>query len=96
MTAAVLPLLARHPGRHARPGRQAAAVTHAVTAAAATGIVAAGWLLAAHPHPQPAAPRCVPFRSCACRYPEAPAHLNGNRLCVVLDEPAGVAAGGRP
>ena len=25
---------------------------------------------------------CAAYRSCACRWPDAPTHLNGNHLCV--------------
>lgn len=92
-----LPLLAR--GRHHRPGpvRHAVTLTRAVAAAAAAGVITAGVLLAGHPHLPATAPRCVPWLSCGCRYPGAPAHLNGNQLCVTQHKStADVVTGEKP
>jgi hypothetical protein len=67
-------------GRHARPRR---VLTPArVSLAAAVLAAAAGlFLLSGHPQLPRAAPQCVSWHSCRCRYPGSPIHLNGNQLC---------------
>lgn len=95
-----LPLLARHPGRHAKPGH----VSHALTvtrvsasAVATAGLLAGGWMIAAQPQPQHAQPHCVAHHSCPCRYPGAPVHLNGNQLCTAQHKSAAaIVTGERP
>lgn len=95
-----LPLISPHPGRHAKPGHvsHAATVTRASMSAVATaGLLAGGWMIAAHPQPQAARPHCVSWHSCPCRYPGAPLRLNGNQLCVTQHEStAAVVDGTRP
>jgi hypothetical protein len=95
-----LPLIAPHPGRHARPGAvpRAAAVTRASMSAVATaGLLAGGWLIAAHPQPQHVQPHCVTWHSCPCRYPGAPLRLNGNQLCTAQHRStAPIVAGNDP
>jgi hypothetical protein len=97
--AAPLGIFTRHPGRRARHGpvRHAITVVHVTAAIAAAGIITSGVLLAGHPHLPATAPHCVPWLSCGCRYPGAPAHLNGNQLCVTQNKSgADVVTGNNP
>lgn len=75
-------------GRHARPRRGLGPmqVIVAVVAAAAAAVVFL--TLSGHPQLPRAAPSCVAWSSCRCRYPGSPLHLNGNQLCPLQHESA--------
>jgi hypothetical protein len=73
-------------GRHARP-RRVITPARVTAATAALTLAAAGlFLLAGHPQLPRAAPQCVSWHSCRCRYPGSPIHWNGNRLCTLQHE----------
>jgi hypothetical protein len=88
--------LGRPRGRHHRPGPVRRTINGAAIIAAVTAVAAAGLLMAGHPQLPAAAPHCVPWHSCPCRYPGAPIHLNGNQLCPDQDRSTARVLVGHP